>query len=578
MRFQALKFSIFSALLILLPFATGCNRHDNVGVACEIRQEALDQLRDDTTKLVRNAVAALDTMMCNDVDGAKEIYTHINKLLYDLHHRGHGSQAIRISRAILSVVENAEDYNPIDKRERLNLYVVLGKILSESGMPSASLDFYTKGIEVCTDSADLKYKALYLNNIGVIYADADMLDKALEYFNKALDINTHLHVHHEVYLNYANLAELYALRGDSAKAQDAAQKSLDHLNGDSNPILLANMRVQQGKGYERLEQYDVALLRYNSALRQYEEHDFNSGMVETYILLSDIYLRQQLPDSALYYASAALQKARGTNQAKLLVKALSQLSDVQNRRGDSVTAYHLLKESVSLADSLHTTEAGMRLDNWEGLDHASVDEPPASASGNVWRVLLWIAGILVVLAAIGLPMWMARRNRELRRANEDNLSDLKGELNHCNRELTTLSLEKIRISEFMEGVCDELKTVLLELNPRESAKREHIRHLLGRMEQLSSESGDEEFRQYFERVHPDFYKTLSDRYPELTQRDLRLCAFIYLGLNTKEIASMSYREVRSVESARNRLRKKLGLENSDDLQTFFQELYSGPAS
>ena len=42
----------------------------------------------------------------------------------------------------------------------------------------------------------------------------------------------------------------------------------------------------------------------------------------------------------------------------------------------------------------------------------------------------------------------------------------------------------------------------------------------------------------------------------LTVKEKHLCAFISLGLSTKEIAAITFREVRSCESSRNRLRKK----------------------
>ena len=114
--------------------------------------------------------------------------------------------------------------------------------------------------------------------------------------------------------------------------------------------------------------------------------------------------------------------------------------------------------------------------------------------------------------------------------------------------------------------------MLLELNPRESVKRENIRTQLNRLNALTDYDADGEFKLYFERVHPDFYRNLTALDTELTGRDMRLCALLYLGLNTKEIATLTYREIRSVESARNRLRKKLGLKLTDDLTAYLHSL------
>lgn len=78
----------------------------------------------------------------------------------------------------------------------------------------------------------------------------------------------------------------------------------------------------------------------------------------------------------------------------------------------------------------------------------------------------------------------------------------------------------------------------------------------------------EDFRVHFNDVHPDLLKALSDKYPVLTANDLRLCSYIYLGMSTKEIAALTFREIRSVESTRLRLRKKLGLSHDQTLHNF----------
>ena len=88
-------------------------------------------------------------------------------------------------------------------------------------------------------------------------------------------------------------------------------------------------------------------------------------------------------------------------------------------------------------------------------------------------------------------------------------------------------------------------------------------------------SGDgmwEEFQYYFERVHPDFYRELDRRHPGLTVKDRRLCALLSLDLSSKDIAAITFREVRSVEASRLRLRKKLGLEGDTSLTDYIRSM------
>ncbi|MCD8261479.1 MAG: hypothetical protein LUD15_08280 [Bacteroides sp.] len=56
------------------------------------------------------------------------------------------------------------------------------------------------------------------------------------------------------------------------------------------------------------------------------------------------------------------------------------------------------------------------------------------------------------------------------------------------------------------------------------------------------------------------------RYPHITRNDMRLCAYIRLNLNTKEIAAYMNITPASVEIARHRLRKKLELGKEANLQ------------
>ena len=60
------------------------------------------------------------------------------------------------------------------------------------------------------------------------------------------------------------------------------------------------------------------------------------------------------------------------------------------------------------------------------------------------------------------------------------------------------------------------------------------------------------------------------RYPQLSQTDLRMCVYIKLNLSTKEIAELMNISPRSVEMARYRLRKKLGLGPNDHIGSVLQ--------
>ena len=65
-----------------------------------------------------------------------------------------------------------------------------------------------------------------------------------------------------------------------------------------------------------------------------------------------------------------------------------------------------------------------------------------------------------------------------------------------------------------------------------------------------------------------FFKALKEKYPQLTPNDLRLCSYLRMNFNTKEIAQLLNISARGVEISRHRLRKKLKLNQDDNLFEF----------
>lgn len=87
--------------------------------------------------------------------------------------------------------------------------------------------------------------------------------------------------------------------------------------------------------------------------------------------------------------------------------------------------------------------------------------------------------------------------------------------------------------------------------------------------------GDDEwtrFKIHFDSVHPDFFTKLKNISAELTENDLRLCAYLRIGMRAKDIASMLSVSPASVNTNRYRIRKKLGLEKDDSLDDFIRRI------
>ncbi len=83
----------------------------------------------------------------------------------------------------------------------------------------------------------------------------------------------------------------------------------------------------------------------------------------------------------------------------------------------------------------------------------------------------------------------------------------------------------------------------------------------------------ENFKMNFENVYPSFFNQLQQKASgELSQLDLKYCAYINMGLTNKEIANLLNIEPASVRMTRYRLKQKLALEKEDDLTEFIRVL------
>ena len=88
---------------------------------------------------------------------------------------------------------------------------------------------------------------------------------------------------------------------------------------------------------------------------------------------------------------------------------------------------------------------------------------------------------------------------------------------------------------------------------------------------VNSENLYKEFDKKFVEVFPKFYKKMNLKY-NLSKTDFRLIAYIKMNKSNNEIAQISGISLRTVQSQRYRLSKKLKLEKYQDLNSFIFSL------
>ena len=149
------------------------------------------------------------------------------------------------------------------------------------------------------------------------------------------------------------------------------------------------------------------------------------------------------------------------------------------------------------------------------------------------------------------------------------MEKLKAEVEFKNRELASSTLRNANQNESILRVLNQIEDIDTVKDPQARNQLERVSKLLKEM--IDEERNWDQFEQHFNELHDDFIKRIKQTYPKLTSRDIRLCAYLRMNLASKEIAPLMGISYRGVEALRYRIRKKLNLENSDNLVDYILE-------
>ncbi len=217
---------------------------------------------------------------------------------------------------------------------------------------------------------------------------------------------------------------------------------------------------------------------------------------------------------------------------------------------------------------------------------------------SIWAIILYI----LIIAAAG---WYAflfvkkksrnaaiavakRKEAELaefkRKAEEDKLrreneiANLKGEqlehdIKHKSQELSNATMNVVRKNEILIDIANQISKIQesedkATLGATATKQLNKIQKMI--QENISHDDDWQKFARNFDVVHENYLKRLVERFPQFNVNDQRLCAYLKMGLSSKEIAPLLNMSYRSVEMSRYRLRKKMGLSRDVNLAEFLQ--------
>ncbi len=148
---------------------------------------------------------------------------------------------------------------------------------------------------------------------------------------------------------------------------------------------------------------------------------------------------------------------------------------------------------------------------------------------------------------------------------------LQNEMVHRDMELANQTMGIIQKNKFLVKVKDELQRM------QKSTDDEKLKKKLTSLnrninKEIDNKQQNQIFETYFDEVHSEFFERLKEKYPDISPREMRLCAFIRMNLTSKEIAMLLNISDRGVEISRYRLRKKLDISRETNLSVFLSNI------
>ena len=189
------------------------------------------------------------------------------------------------------------------------------------------------------------------------------------------------------------------------------------------------------------------------------------------------------------------------------------------------------------------------------------DEPPCAVKLRILRP--WYLGyyaiagyalLLVLLFLIIREYYRRRVRREKERMR------LKADLKARSKELANINFNNAKrnrqLNEIRSMLSDRSAVALIDTF-------------------LADESDWEKSEEYFNIIYDGLLEKLKETYPGISKTDMRICVYTKLNLSTKEIADIMNISIRSVEMARYRLRKRLGLPPGQDISEILKNISQG---
>jgi tetratricopeptide (TPR) repeat protein/DNA-binding CsgD family transcriptional regulator len=458
----------------------------------------------------------------------------------------------------------------------------------------AATRYLTEALKSSEKAGYKHVTGLIYNGLGLVSISLKEYDKAISYFGKAWQICKETgDLSNEAGISL-NIASCYAELQDYSRARDYYQSNLNTLLTlkDTTQIVLAYINL--GIVNRSLGDFRESYRNLGRALACFSTFKNQSLLCTTLLEIGTLYLDQGNLSMARKVLRQALGISTGTLSKTNSMEALSRLSAIEEKEGNYALSleyfkrYTLIKDSV-MNDETRKSIAEIRLKSEvqkKEFENELLNKKYEIQKRKNLNLGIILGSVIIGILLVGLLIWLSLNNlkksyrlqelsntrlREKIESDEtiNRLEKLRflAEIDAKNKELTTTSLQLVSKNKILSDISKKAeefyKTGAMEKNSYNGLQR-IVR------DNLNSDQEWAQFKELFENVHQDFFTRLKSNYPELSENELRLCAYLKINLQNKEIARIMNVSPPTVITSRYRIRKKFRLETETVLEDFLR--------
>lgn len=408
------------------------------------------------------------------------------------------------------------------------------------------------------------------DNLAHISLKNKKFGKSKDYFEKALAIRNKSQKSEDILYSKLGFLSLY-LESNNFEAAERTFKEICVFYNNQLKIISEKeistsdltrnygyALVRYGRYHMQIKNYDTALIYFRNALNTLSNFIVELPKIKTY-LAETYYLKNDF-SSAETIVDSNLKEISGEKFNQLREKNLKLIESIHFQNGnqdkllkvkDILISYYLNREKNLLNKELSKLESYLLMNNKQ----QEINE--ARITYNTYLFLMIILFVILIFSFISL-----RLNLILQKANTKKAQT---EKKLIEMELKNKKLALINKNKFISQQNQNL-SYILESTRGDNIPKHNIKAKIESL--LVNYKANERFEKQFEEVYPGFFNKLVKRSKRLTQNDLRLCAFLRLNQTTKEIAQMAGVSIRTIESQKYRLKKKLHLAQKESIITF----------